>query len=182
MRSHNIRVFLVLLTILIIWMVTFSIIDPEIAVAYVGVHNTYLIAFLMAAIGGLSAPTGTSFFAAVATFAAGGASIPLLVLAGGIGIFISDTVFYLIAQRGATAFADRTTTISGWLQKKTKKLPPWVVQVGIFIYHGFTPLPNDVLMIALVLSGYRYATIAPVMLAGSFCIVAMAALLGTTVL
>lgn len=177
-RASQVRLFLVLLTILLIWMVVFSFVDPAEVVSAIGVENTYLIAFLMAAIGGLSAPTGTSFFGAVATFAAGGADIWLLVLAGGIGVFISDTVFYLIAQRGATVFSESAAPLSGWLKHKTRHWPKWAVLSGVFVYHGFTPFPNDILMIALVLSGYTYRTIAPVMLAGSFAIVAVAATIG----
>src|SRR5262245_39905659 len=94
MKYRYLIFFLVFVLLLTLALVIFFI-TPEQIVAYIGVKNTYLVAFLLAVFGGLSAITGVSFFLSVAAFASGGANPFLLALVGGLGIFISDSIFYL---------------------------------------------------------------------------------------
>lgn len=167
-----------LVIVLALVALSFTFVSPEEIVSYVGVKNTYLVSFLLAVFGGLSAVTGVSFFVSVASFASGGASPILLILAGGAGIFISDTIFFLVARYGVDVFKKDARPASLYLISKIEKLPPYLVLIIVFVYIGLTPLPNDILMIALALSGMRFKKLAPVLLFGSFSIVAMAVYLG----
>ena len=54
--------FVFLLTFLLVLVLILVFITPEEIVNYVGVRNTYLVSFLLAVFGGLSAATGLSFF------------------------------------------------------------------------------------------------------------------------
>lgn len=151
---------------------------PEEIVDYVGVENTYFVSFLLAVFGGLSTVTGVPFFTSVVAFASGGANPWLLGLFGGVGIFISDLIFFFVARYGAHIFRDTVKPVSLWLVSKMEKVSLKVVLIGVFIYIGFTPLPNDIIMIALAFTGIPFKRIAPVLLAGSITIVVLVAYLG----
>ncbi|MDO8569560.1 MAG: hypothetical protein Q7R89_02165 [bacterium] len=153
-------------------------ITPEEIVDYVGVENTYVVSFLLAVFGGLSTVTGISFFASVVTFSSGGANPLFLGLFGGLGIFISDTIFFFVARYGIQIFKERVKPLSLWLVSKMKKVSLSIILVGVYIYIGFTPFPNDILMVALVFIGMPFKRLAPVLLTGSITIVMLTAYLG----
>lgn len=163
---------------LILINVLYFFVSPQEIVEYVGVGNTYLVTFLIAAIGGLSTITGTTLYAAMATFASGGAHPVGIGLAGGAGIFLSDTVFFLLAAYGRAAIPPRFDRWVARIERTAQRLPVWCALVLVYLYLGFTPLPNDILMIALVIGGFRYRQVAPALLAGSFTIALLVAHLG----
>ncbi len=171
-------VFLALVLFLLLWSLFLWFVDPTEIVRQIGVENTYLVAFFLALFGGLSSVTGASFFAAIATFASGGAHPFLLGFWGGLGIFLSDLVFFFIARRGIKSFEKHAGLLTEWLVRHLKKWPTFLWLVGVYLYIGFTPLPNDVLMIALALTKVRLSRIWPVILAGAITIVTVTALLG----
>lgn len=172
LKFLGLAIFVLLILALIFW------INPDKIVTSIGVKNTYLIAFLIAATGGLSTLTSTSFFTAIVTFASGGSNPWLLGLAGGLGIFLSDSIFFFTALYGKKLIPDywqrKVANLTSWIYKT----PPWVVIIGIFCYISFTPLPNDILMIALAAAGYRYQKLAPILLAGSITISTLLSHLG----
>ncbi|PIP55505.1 MAG: hypothetical protein COX06_02790 [Candidatus Zambryskibacteria bacterium CG22_combo_CG10-13_8_21_14_all_42_17] len=151
--------------------------DAKEIVSSIGIENTYIVIFIMAVIGGLSALTGAALFTTITAFAAGGAEPLILALAGGAGIFISDTIFYFLALHGRRSVPDDWDKILNKIENRIEKYPKWMVLTGMYIYIGFTPLPNDVLMIVLVIAGYTYKNIMWVLLAGSFTIAMVTAYL-----
>jgi hypothetical protein len=175
-------IFALLILFLIAWMVLLAFIEPEEIVGRIGVENTYIIVFLAAVFGGLSTLTGTSFFLLIATFADGGSNPLLLGLSGGAGIFISDSLFFLIARHGAEILRTKAKRFSETLVRFMRRAPPWGVYGGVYVYLGFTPLPNDLLMIALALFGMSYRKLIPVLLAGSITIATLTAFGGQQLL
>lgn len=163
------------------WAVALVFIPPENLVEKIGVENTYLVAFLLAAIGGLSTITGTSFFAVVATLANGGGDPILLGLLGGFGIFLSDSVFFFLAHHGTNILVGQESLFRQKMLEFIEKVPDWFLGIFVFAYVGFSPLPNDILMIALALAKIRYKSIVPALLAGSITIVLITALLGGSI-
>lgn len=161
--------------------VFFYYIGPEETVSIIGIENTYIVVFLIAAIGGLSAFTGVALFTSLAAFAAGGADPLLLALSGGVGIFISDSIFYFLALYGRRSIPQKWGRVLDRVEKLIEKYPSKVVLAGIYLYISFTPLPNDLLMVALVVAGYSYRKIVWVLLAGSLTIALLTAYLGTTI-
>lgn len=161
------------------WTTLLSFISPQELVARIGVENTYAVIFLLATFGGLSAITGTSVFFAIFTFAGGGADPWLLGLAGGIGIFLSDMVFFLAARREVRAFGERANRISLWLLHQFEKLPPWALYGASYVYLGFTPLPNDILMIALAIMRTRLRYIIPIVFVGAITVATITAHIGS---
>ncbi len=172
--------FWLLVLFLVAWTLFFVFIPPSIFIDNIGVHNTYLIAFLLAVFGGLSTLTGAPFFVSIATFGAGGANPLLLGIFGGLGIFLSDSIFFLIARRGVRVLEARSIPNIQKFSEKIAKLPPWIMYTFVLCYIGFTPFPNDLLMLALALAGIRYLHLAPVLMVGSFSIVTLTASLGHT--
>ncbi|MEX2014172.1 MAG: hypothetical protein WD896_02345 [Parcubacteria group bacterium] len=164
--------FLVAVTLLLVF------ITPDEIVHYIGIENAYLVSFLLAVFGGLSAVTGISFFVSVATFASGGANPFILALFGGAGIFISDSIFFFAARYGVGILEKKAKPIFSWLVSRMEKLPMKAVLAGVYVYIGFTPLPNDILMIALAIWGIPYKKLAPVLLAGSITVVFLVAYFG----
>ena len=173
--------FIFLVTLLIGWTIFLLFMDPREIVAFIGLENTYLAAFLIATLGGLSTLTGTSFFVAIATFSAGGSSPLLLGLFGGLGIFLSDSIFFLIAHHGVQQFSEPSGKISSFILKYMNKLPNWAVNILIYIYLGFSPLPSDILMVALAFTGMSYKRLAPFLLAGGITAALLIALLGRAI-
>jgi hypothetical protein len=164
--SKQNRLLVVALAAALLVLSAVAAVGPERIVGFVGVENAYLVAFLLATVGGLSSVTGVSVITAIAAFSSGGASPILLGLSAGAGIFLSDSAFFLLAiygrnlasgswQRGMARFA-------AW----ARRMPDWVVALGTYVYISFTPLPNDALMLALAAAGYRYGQIAPILLLG----------------
>jgi len=126
-------------------------------VDYIGVENGYLITFFVSLFGGMSSLSGASYVATITTLASGGLNPAYLALASGFGITIGDTIYYLIGRYGyknidGTWLADKIAIFSVWLLKK----PRWVITLGIYIYTGFTPLPNDVLTLTIGAARFPY--------------------------
>ena len=159
----------------------FFFVKPNEIVEYVGVENSYLIVFAVSAIGGLSTLTGLALFTTIVTFAAGGSEPWLLGLAGGLGIFISDSIFYFLAKYGRESVPESWDNTLKKVEKWIKKHPPWAVLTAMYLYLGFSPFPNDLLMIALVVGGYSYKKIALVLLAGSITVAMLTAYLGDAI-
>lgn len=158
--------------------VLFYFIGPERIVEYIGIQNTYLVVFAVAAIGGLSTFTGGVLYSSIAAFAAGGSSPLLLGIAGGIGIFISDSIFYFLAKRGRESIPENWETWLAKIERFVERYPLWLVLLAIYLYLSLGPLPNDVLMIALVAAGVRYRHLIIALLPGSITIALITAYFG----
>lgn len=151
--------FLMVLSIIISWTVLIYFINPKEIVEIIGVRSGYILVFSIAALGGFSSFSSTSFFTTVATLANGGMSPLFLGLAGGLGLTIGDSIFYYLGFKGKKVVSDTDSKwkksinrISTWL----KRGPDWLIQIFILIYAGFTPLPNDFLVVSLGLTKYPY--------------------------
>ncbi len=168
------------LAFIALWATALVFISPQEIINKIGPENAYIIVFLLAVIGGLSTVTGTSFFATTATFANGGADPLLLGLVGGLGIFISDSVFFFLANQGAKILKDEEGSFRWKLFGTIEKVPSWFLGIFVFLYVGLSPLPNDILMIGLALAKVRYRKIFIPILLGSLSIATLTAILGKT--
>jgi membrane protein YqaA with SNARE-associated domain len=138
------------------WVILISFVSPQEVVEKIGVKNTYLVIGAMAILGGVSSLTAGPFYTALATFAAGGANVWLLGLVAGMGLVVSDSVFFYLGTRGREI-------LSGKAKKKEEKLarwiegkPEWLIPIIVFVYSGLTPLPNDIMAISLAVIEYPY--------------------------
>ncbi len=178
MNSRLPWAFVAILAVIVGWLVLLHFFPPETIVGQIGLRNTYLVAFLFGALAGFSSFTGGAFYAAVATFAAGGSDPALIALAGGAGLFVSDSAFYYVASRGVqmlgAEWEKRTERFARWINSR----PEWSILLVIFVYSAFVPLPSDILLIVLAISRYSYRRFAPFLALGDFALVALLAYFG----
>lgn len=182
-EQRKARVFFISLLVLIIaWIGILLVYPPTEIVGKIGVGNGYLIAFLVAAIGGITTFTGSSYYLIIATLAAGGLNPLLLGLAGGIGAGLSDSVFFFLGRgfRGLIS-RGRKERIKAIAQKLHNK-PLWIAQLGTYLYIGFTPFPNDIIMIAAGVLHYKYRQIALPIFAGAITSTTLFAYFGSSIL
>lgn len=160
------RTVILVLLILIGWSAFFIIVSPESLIERVGVGNSYLISFLISLLAGFSMFTGTAAYATVIEFARGGANPLYLGITSGIGLFLSDSIFYLLVMRGRNAL---TTRFGRWLSRFhhfMQRLPSMIVYLGVYLFCAFGPIPNDVMMSVLIIGGYEYKKVWPAFLVG----------------
>lgn len=147
--------------------VIFFFIGPGQVVDYIGAHNVYIVAFLIAAVGGMSSFTAATYVTSIVTFTAGGADPVLIGLSGGIGIFISDSIFFALVRYGRESVPVKWKRAIDRMTERARTLPRFAVMLGTYAYQGLLPLPTDILMFALAFAGYQYRTIALPLFLGS---------------
>jgi membrane protein YqaA with SNARE-associated domain len=170
-----------LVLIIIGWTWLLITVGSEAVVAYIGAENGYLVMFLMALFGGVSSVTGVAYVATIITLASAGLNPALLALASGLGISIGDTIYYLIGRFGLrelalSRFEEHVRSFTAWLFAK----PAWLRALGIYLYTGFTPLPNDILTILLGVARQPYAVVLPALILGNATLTYLIATFGSS--
>lgn len=176
-KARRYAILLLAAGLIIAWSVFLLFVPPEELVLAIGMQNTYLVAFFLAVTTGVSTLTSTSFYAVIATFAAGGASPIFLGLSAGIGAFISNAIFYALFHYGKHTLTGKPRERVDALAARIEKLPRWFLFLIIYVYAGIIPLPDDILMAALAISSYSFVSFAPFLLAGNITIATMIGLL-----
>jgi membrane protein DedA with SNARE-associated domain len=154
---HSFIIFAVLSFSVAAWILLLNYLDPTELVASIGVSNGYLVMFFVALFGGVSSFTGVSFIATTLTLSAGGLDPILLALASGVGVSLSDSLFYVIGRHAHQVIE------SPKLQHVVERSAIWlndrsrlVVGLCIYLYTAFTPLPTDLLTMVLGLTHQPY--------------------------
>jgi hypothetical protein len=153
------------------WAIFFHFVSPETLVDKIGIKNSYIVAFVVAVIAGFSSFTGTSFYVTIAALSNGGAHPIILGLVGGVGLFISDSIFYYVACRGKKIIEKHLEKLFRTIKKFVDWLPDWGVYTSVFICSAFIPIPNDIFLSVLVASDYEYKKFAPFLFAGNIVLV-----------
>lgn len=166
--SKNFKlVFMVLLIILIAVSVLLFIFDPQVIVDYIGLHNVYLSLFVISLFSGVSTLTSVPYLATLYALAQTTASPLLLGIAGGLGIFVGDVFYYYLGHSGRQIISGRpkqyVDKFANWLGKRSDKF----AEIISYLYTGFTPLPNDILMLAMSLGKVPFNKIAIPVLIGT---------------
>lgn len=175
-KKHHVFFLIVLFIVLI--NAVFFFVRPDNIVNALGAKNSYLVIFFIAVIGGVSTLTGTVFFSTIFTFAAGGGNPWLLGIFGGLGLFISDSIFFLLARLGRKSVSEYWNKKIIEFENKLRRFPEWQIFLIIYFFLGFTPVPNDILMIVLAVAGYKYIKFSPYLLLGNITLAVIMANLG----
>lgn len=168
--------------ILIGWALFFHFYPVDELVSDIGIENTYLAAFALAVIGGFSSLTGTSLYAALVALSQGGVNPIALGIIAGLGLFLSDTAFYFVANRMRDVISHVTQKWDGVFRKIwgwVYRMPQWIVFLCVFAYAAFVPLPNDIMLAVLALSNYSYRQCAIFLLAGDLTMTLLLTHFGT---
>lgn len=158
--------FIVVILVVLGWVVFFNYVSPTAVVEKIGIHNSYLVAFFLAVICGFSSLTGTTFYVAIAALAHGGVNPALLGIIGGLGLCISDAAFFYVISKGTHVIDKHWESFSNFLKKHIKSAPDWLLYLFVFIYSGFIPIPNDVMLVTLAIGGTKFKKFAPYLFAG----------------
>ncbi|MFB6246538.1 MAG: VTT domain-containing protein [Candidatus Pacearchaeota archaeon] len=144
------------LIVLLAGVITISIIGPQKIVNELGVRNSFIGYFLVAAVGGVSSLTSSSYY--ILTYAMGAAGLsPLLIgILGGIGVSIGDSLFYYIGSKGEDVAPEKISKRTEKISKIIKNKPKWAGIGIIYFYTGFTPFPNDIVTVPLGFLKYPY--------------------------
>lgn len=135
---------------------TLFFINPEEIVTKIGIRNAYVLAFIVSFFGGFSAGGSFSFIGVLITLVAGGVNPVYLGLVAGVSLVIGDMIMFYTGSKGREL-------IRGKWDKKIKRLEKifqrreWLKKLTPFfayIYVGFLPLPNDVLILFLAAIKY----------------------------
>jgi uncharacterized membrane protein YdjX (TVP38/TMEM64 family) len=151
------------------WSVLLHLVTPNEIVSKIGVENGYIVMFLVALIGGSSTFSSVSYIATVLTLAVGGLNPLWLALVSGVGLSMSDTIFFLIGRHShefITAprlhlFIDK---IALWLSRRSR----YTIGSFIYLYTAFTPLPTDFVTVILGLARQPYMLVILPLILGDF--------------
>ena len=152
------KVYFTLFTIFLIFLIYFFYsFGPSNVVELVGVQNTYLILFIIAMIGGVSAFTSGTFYAVFITFLLGGSNPILLSVIGGLGLTIGDSLFFYFGYKGRevankTRFKERLHKLSHWLKGHSESF----IFGLVYLYVSFAPFPKDIVSVILGLLNFRF--------------------------
>lgn len=182
---HSKKFYLSILAVLAILLslnVVFYYFSPQDIVETLGVDNSYITVFAIAAIGGLSSFTSAALYSAIATFAAGGAVPWLLGLIGGIGIAIGDMIVFSLLRYGYTSVDTGEHGNIKKIRHYLERTPVWSHYLVLYVILGFTPLPNDIILAILVVLGFRIRSLAPILILSGVTIALITAYTGQTIL
>ncbi len=148
--------FLVLALFLISLVTILYFFNPQEIVEKIGVQNRYILAFVVSFFGGFSAVGSVSFISLLITLIVGGMNPVYLGLVAGTSLAIGDMIMFYIGSKG------RELVRGKWDKKINKvanvfKKRKWLEKmtpVIAYLYIGFAPLPNDVLILFLAAIEY----------------------------
>jgi len=156
MKSYtkNVIIFVILVAFLAALIASLFFFSPEEIIREVGVTNAYILLFVISFFGGFSAGGSVSFLAVLATLAAGGLNPWLLGITAGIALAIGDIIMFFIGLKGRELITgkwkERINRFSKFVDKKAHKFIPFIV----YLYMGFTPFPNDLIILSLAAINY----------------------------
>lgn len=178
-HTKNKIAFGVVVLVIVGMVVLLSVVSPQEIVEAVGVRNGYLLAFLISLFGGFSAGGSVTFIAVIATLAVGGLNPFYLGLVSGVSLAIGDMVMFYAGTRGRALVTGRWDERIARIERAIATRP-WLsrlIPVGSYLYIGFTPLPNDVLLLSLAALEYPPRKIAGIIIAGDITFALMITLL-----
>lgn len=168
--------FYLVLGLLIAWFIILFTFGPTKIIASLGVNNSYVALFIIAATGGVSVFSGYIYFSFLGTLAATGLNPFLLGLLGGVGVSIGDSLFYFLGKQGRYVIPVKIEkaidNFRAWLNKKTR----WSIPLFVFAYAAFTPFPNEFMTISVGLTGTRFRRLIIPLILGNIFITTIIAL------
>jgi hypothetical protein len=153
--------------------------SPEEIVNKIGVKNGYLLAFIVSFFGGFSAGGSITFIGLLITLVAGGLNPIYLGLLAGVSLAIGDMIMFYAGSKGREL-------VRGEWDKKIDKLSKvfekrkWLrktVPFLAYLYIGFAPLPNDVLILFLAAIEYPIKKMNAIIILGDLTFALMITLL-----
>ncbi len=156
MKSYHKKViiFIIIVVFLAALITSLFFFNPEELVKKVGVTNAYLLLFVVSFFGGFSAGGSISFITLLTTFAIGGLNPWLLGITAGVALAIGDLIMFFLGLEGRHLIKGklrkRIDKFSKFVNEKSHKFIPFIA----YLYIGFTPFPNDLMILSLAAIDY----------------------------
>jgi membrane protein YqaA with SNARE-associated domain len=129
--------------------------SPDRLIEMIGVHNSYILIFVLAFFGGRFAFSAIPYHVALITLATGGLNPFLLGLASAFGVTLGDAVSYFVGYQGSSIITrsfDKPFRLIHTFGLKHPKFLPWI----FFLYGAFSPISNDFIAVSTGLSRYPF--------------------------
>ena len=148
--------FSLLAVFLISLIVLLYFVSPEEIVNKIGVRNGYILTFAVSFFGGFSTGGSISFISLLIVLVTGGMNPIYLGLVSGISLAIGDMIMFYAGSKGREL-------VRGKLDKRIKKIAnvfkkrkqlEKIIPIIAYLYIGFAPLPNDILILFLAAIEY----------------------------
>ena len=144
-------IFTILISIVSFFFILFFFISPKDVVSQIGIHNVYIVAFLVSLFGGLSALGSASFIGLIISLVLSGIHPLKLALVCGVALTIGDMFIFTAFSQGRRlikkSWDKKIRKLSKYLQKN--KFLSFFTPAFAYTYIGFLPLPNDILLVFL---------------------------------
>ncbi|MGH7500301.1 MAG: DedA family protein [Longimicrobiales bacterium] len=141
----------------------------------------YIGYFIAASIAGINVFVPTTHLIFTAPLLNAGLNPWLLVLCGATGATLADGVGYFIGSSGRSAFSDSLGRVAQWLARAVARRPQ-LAPLILFLWAGFMPLPNEILVIPAGVLGYGVVRTGLITLSGNILFNILAVVLGLAVL
>jgi len=148
--------FSLLAVFLISLIVLLYFVSPEEIVNKIGVRNGYILTFAVSFFGGFSTGGSISFISLLIVLVTGGMNPIYLGLVSGISLAIGDMIMFYAGSKGRELVRgkwDKRIKKIANVFKKRKQLEK-IIPIIAYLYIGFAPLPNDILILFLAAIEY----------------------------
>ncbi len=166
----NMRIIWLIILFIVSWSLLLYYYSPREIVNMLGVHNIYVFVFLMAAIGGVSTFTSTTFYATLVTIALGGVNTILVALFASVGLTLGDILFYYLGAKSKHCIKGRYASHVLYITKKIDNIGDRMIMVLIFLY-SLTPLPSDIIAISLAIVEFPFKKMVLPLFIGNFTLI-----------
>lgn len=129
--------------------------SPDELVSLIGVHNSYLVVFVLAFFGGLSTFTGVPYQPVLALFAAGNSFPALFGLAAAFGVILGDSTSYFVGYHGSVIIPEKVNKLLRRLLSFFMRFPR-LLPFFFFFYGAFVPLSNDFIVVTMGMAKYPF--------------------------
>lgn len=153
--KRNLRIIGAIVLFVILWSILLFYYPPAEIVERLGVRNVYIFIFLMSLIGGVSTFTSTTFYTALIAISFGGVNPLVLSLVASAGLTFGDMLFYYMGMKCKKCIKGKYEVYISRLTKRMEQSDDRVIMLLIFFY-SLTPLPSDVIAIALAIVGFPF--------------------------
>lgn len=143
------------------------------------IKNPYIFIFFVALIAGASVFTTSTFYVTLAALSFQGYNPYLLGLFSGTGIVLGDTFFYYFGKEASNIEWLAKTKVYKKLRDYILSQPKLVIQIFVFLYSAISPFPNDIIMMTLGATKYKYKDFILVLFLGDVLFMTFASLVPT---
>ncbi|MDO8508047.1 MAG: VTT domain-containing protein [Nanoarchaeota archaeon] len=147
---------LILILCFVAWSVLIYNYSPDEITEAVGVKNGYILAFIIAFLGGTSILFPIPYYLVVFTLGAGGLNPFILGAFAGIGLMAGDSTSYLLGYHGGDILPIKLRKLfmktTNWCLRCSYKLIFFV----FLLYGSIIPIPNDLITVPMGLGKYPY--------------------------